>query len=490
MKELLSKKFVLNPNYTLYQDKDRILLTYKRDSSYKLFNQFIHPMHAILFSFFKGDKILNEIINDISKEFSISKSATLKLLNPFIGNKNEITIEYDGNKFTFPKRLLVVNKNGSIRNDIDEHSLLIDPPYNFKRQRLTIPRTILFVIGTKCITNCIYCYADRTTKYKELSLSRIFSIIEDAKKTGIRDFELSGGEVFLYKNWEQVVGKLLEYEYQPEISTKIPITNKLTDKLYDLGIKNIQISLDSINSKLVQKTLKVSDDYKQKMLHSLRYLDKKGIRVKIKMSLSKWTCTLDNLNEIFNFLNQLNNVEKCIISTIGYSQYISTDAFHAIKPSIDQVKTLSDFIDKQNLRYPLFFDDQSIMNSDYCNYNKFKTRSLCSGNVDGFVVLPDGKVTICEELYWNEDFILGDLSNSSIMEVWESERAVSLWALSQESFSVDNPCKNCQDFSNCRHGMGVCWKEVVAVYGKENKFYPDPRCPRAPAPINKICYDD
>ncbi len=41
----------------------------------------------------------------------------------------------------------------------------------------------------------------------------------------------------------------------------------------------------------------------------------------------------------------------------------------------------------------------------------------CSANFYAFVILRDGKVTICEELYLHPKFIIGDLKKQSIMEV-------------------------------------------------------------------------
>ena len=53
---------------------------------------------------------------------------------------------------------------------------------------------------------------------------------------------------------------------------------------------------------------------------------------------------------------------------------------------------------------------------------EFQNRPLCEGNLSYMLVLPDGKVTICEELYWHPQFILGNITEKSIMEVWMSDK--------------------------------------------------------------------
>ena len=133
-----------------------------------------------------------------------------------------------------------------------------------------------------------------------------------------------------------------------------------------------------------------------------------------------------------------------------------------------------------DLPFPIYNDNQLFISEELYNYKSFKERSLCTANVDGFVVLPDGKVTICEELYWNPDFLIGDLNHMSISDVWNSPKALSLWNIHQDSVPSDSACRECQDFRECRLKKGVCWKFVLAAYGRENPFYPDPRCPKAP----------
>lgn len=40
------------------------------------------------------------------------------------------------------------------------------------------------------------------------------------------------------------------------------------------------------------------------------------------------------------------------------------------------------------------------------NKRKFFSRSYCSGLFSSLFILPNGKVTMCEELYWYSKFIV------------------------------------------------------------------------------------
>jgi len=167
------------------------------------------------------------------------------------------------------------------------------------------------------------------------------------------------------------------------------------------------------------------------------------------------------------------------------------EEFHHFKATKKQITELGSFLKGKDAQVPyeIVYDNNVERKSELCSFTDFKNRSLCSGNLSGMVLLPDGKVTLCEELYWNKDFIIGDLTKNNILEVWQSEKALRLWDLQQSSLSDDNPCKTCQDFTSCRKGLGVCWKAIIAYYGKDKYLYPDPRCPKAPEPIYNAYYE-
>lgn len=84
---------------------------------------------------------------------------------------------------------------------------------------------------------------------------------------------------------------------------------------------------------------------------------------------------------------------------------------------------------------------------------------------------------MCEQLYWNKNFIVGNILSQNIAEVWNSEKAKSLYFIRQDSIPKDSRCSTCQYFDNCRSIRQVCYREIIRKFGKDKWYYPDVNCP-------------
>lgn len=474
-----SEKYILNTKYKLNNDKNRALLISNTDNGTDF--TFLHPVHAILLSFFTGDKTYDQVAMEIEKELGIAKDTLKGILTPFLENAKPVNLKYDNVCFKIPARVVVLNRKKEQRSDLNKEDFLINPPFDFSTIRLNIPRSILFVINTNCYTNCTYCYADRKTKYLPLSTERILDIIDEAKQLGVNIVDISGGEFLLHKDWNILLRKMHENGFYPFISTKVPITESTINELLELGVKKIQLSLDSLDTQLQSRNLGCKKSYISQLLESIGLLNEKGMEIHIKSTLTKETCTISNIAPLLDYINSIHQIKSFSFTAIGYSHYLPKEHFCNIKPSLSQLREVQQFI-RAHKRKGLIIglDFRGVHYKDeYKNKSEFDKRTLCTGNLTSFVLLPDGKVTICEELYWNKRFIIGDLVNASIMDAWNSPAAISLCNLSKELISSESACKFCSDFDLCRNKLGVCWKHIIAYYGEDKWDFPDPTCPQS-----------
>jgi len=482
-----TKYFVINPNYTMYNDENKVVLTSNNirslDNDFVAeFISFFPSEVAMVLSFFTGKDTYQQSIEKIAYFLDSTIAEVVDFIDKYICNPESFTTSSGNYNLFIPKNLIIECTDDSlIRNFTIEEFVLNSS--NFKSQpRLNKPLGTTFVISNKCVTDCEYCYADRKTKYTPLTTNRIKELIHQAAELGIRDFDLSGGEFFLHPDWDEILETLIYNGYYPYISTKKPINEKDVNKLKSLGVKRIQYSLDSVNIQKLMDTLKVGENYLEAISNSIRLLENADIKVRINGILSNKTAEISDIEDLIIFLQDFSNIEKITLTPAGRSLYKEGYSYSINKKQVQDIdaflKEKNKDLNRVNIDFGSFVLEDHYKLEDKSGL--FNNRATCSGNFSHFIILPDGKVTICEELYWNENFIIGDLATQNIMDVWQSDKAKNLYYKSQESIQKGSNCARCDDFSKCRVPSGVCWRNIINAYGDDKYDYPDPRCPIAP----------
>ncbi len=72
---------------------------------------------------------------------------------------------------------------------------------------------------------------------------------------------LTGGDIFAFPDWKEVIRKVGQYGFTPLLSTKIPLKEDDIYFLKESGIKFLQFSLDSIFTSTLQTMVRVKEDY-------------------------------------------------------------------------------------------------------------------------------------------------------------------------------------------------------------------------------------
>jgi len=500
------KKYMINPAYIIIPDQTRaVIATAKGFDVYKPgveentgMSWRLNPIYAVIFSFFDGRFPLSDTIKQISVETGLSDDCVFDFIKPFFYNTELLSIKYgdSGNWFPVPKQFIIENTDNTPRTDLHskEEFYIRKELWNFDTFRLSHPTNLTLMLNNKCVTDCVYCYANKDYKVENsLSTEKILSLIKEASDLGILSFDISGGEVMLHKDWDIIVSELLKYGFLPYISTKVPITEAQIIRLKELGIQRIQVSIDAWNAAILSKALGVNESYFDKLKETLHLLEKYDIKVSIKSVITKYNQDLKGIEDLLTNLVKFSNIVSISVAPGEYSLYKQGKrGFTNYMTPIEKWNKISDFVRTFAEKFTIFIYPQgcitkdSIFNQVEDKVKVFGKRSLCSGNVVSLYILPDGQVTICEELYWSPKFILGDVTKQSIMEIWNSEKATGLYNLSQNDFRSLSACKYCPDFSICRSTLGVCWKMIYMAYGDEHWDMPDPRCPLAPSPVNEF----
>lgn len=494
--------YVVNPNYVLLNDIKRVLLinTSEREFDANIpceakVETFIHPLQAQMLAFFNGQDDLNTIIQLLSKHFDLEIEDVIQIIQKFIENPHSLSLNSTDQTIYFPKNILVPKNTVKTYREYHPTDFPFSGEVDFLSKRYYIPRNFAFVLSTKCYTNCIYCYADRTYKYNQkLSYDRIIQLVDEIETLGgcIR-LDLSGGDILMDHDNVRFIKYIVSKGYQPGVSTKYPLSEVQVNLIADTGLEMLQISLDSSSPERIKELLQISnEDYYEKILRTISYFNQTHIKIRIHVILTSLNCETAALKILINNLAYFNCVKTIHFTPMFYSLFKRDAQNQRLKPHAVDLNEIYELIESYKRIYPnisFVMDLPMFLRQDYANPEKkldlYRHRVRCSGNERSMVILPDGKVTVCEEMYWHPKFIIGDVTEQSIIEVWHSEKALKLHHFSQNDISEKSACKTCLDFNECRgEGQPICWKQVQYFYGRINWDFPYPSCEKAPTPIH------
>lgn len=458
---------------------------------------FLHPVFAVLLCLFDGKKNLKTVVDEFTDLTGLKREFINTLVSQLVENKKEIKIDFNGSTFYFPKNTLIKAGN---KNDVIHYNpydfLIPNNQLDFKRQRLYEPLDATIMLNNNCVTQCIYCYVDKRKLHTcQIPFKRIVELIREAKDMGMRSFQPGGGELFTYKYWKELLSVLVENHFDPNITTKYPLNQRRIKELRDIGIKRITLSIDTIKRSQMCKLLNVKEKYYDMILKTLKDLNNNDFDICIQAQVT--SINQDSMEELFNYLLGFANINRIKVRSTAFSLYPKSvgNNFLWLRPDKIKLDKIKDMVIKLEAKYGdrvQFYFHEYPGRKKYINPSTqekqtlFDNRAHCSGNFYVFYILPEGKVTICDELYWHPQFIIGDVMKQSIREVWNSEKALSLYHFSKDLVRGQIACKRCENFDRCHREQGFCWKQVLYAYGEENWDYPDPRCPRAPEPFNEF----
>ena len=494
--------YVVNPKYRLRSDLKRVKIGNNKSLYYHdndrydddvtdSFSWTIPPYLAYFFSEFTGKYTLREICKNLSDELELSEQEVLESFLPLIYNSEKVIVPVlnISMAFPFPKNFLVKKEMDIHSNVLSKEAIaeILAQDLDLTGLRSYIPESFAFMLNNKCVVDCEYCYADKSVKVPNpLPFSRVKEIIAEAASLGMTDIDMNGGEFFLYPHWKELIDELLKYDYAPYVSTKHPITEDIVNVLVQKNIRDIQLSIDSVNSEELKKMLHVNDDYLTKVKKGVELLNEAKIEITIKPVITKYNDSVDSVKNLLDYFNQFEMLKRIRFASGGYSNH-KPFTFSSTRKKIGEI---NNFIEKNREKYhfEIVMQGGGIIEETIKKEQKnFSNRALCTGNVSGFFLLPDGKVTICEQVYWHPSLIIGDLNTQSIMEMWNGEKALALWNFSKAEVREESPCKQCDEFETCRRGLGNCWREAITAYGNENYDYPAPNCPKS-LPVTRPYY--
>jgi radical SAM protein with 4Fe4S-binding SPASM domain len=415
--EILNKKPALNFDSIIRKERNgRVLLIDSQKPNWVV----VSPKLAEIILTCDGKKTVQEIINEINKKY-----------NTDISNKLKTSFEklYKLKFFTDGEEILI------------KQSETLDGVY--------------FNLTKRCNLRCVYCYTsagDRNIGEKDLNfwIKIIDQLVEINNKATIN---FTGGEPTLYNNFWDIV------KYAKDRGLKLTLITNGTNfkeediKKYIENFSSVEISIDSLREEINSLTRG-----KNSLFTSQRFVDaliENGIRPTIMAVVSKL-----NANYLKDFIEKYGksaSVRFQPMYKMGRGEKLDQIAingseYYEILNSINISKMKDDISYKRNMKYV------------WCGMG----RNVLSIEANG-IVYP------CQLMH-NENFVLGDLNEQSLKEIWEKSpyRKVTLNDIEE--------CKNCEIKHIC---SAPC--RARAFYLEGDIYKKDPLCPDF---IKRSIYDN
>jgi radical SAM protein with 4Fe4S-binding SPASM domain len=470
-------RLAIHPGLLLKPDVDRAVLITRppplaeRSSILRL----VHPTEAIILSFLDGERTLGEVAalwSDASAKPAEAGWDDVRRVIEFYSTgergRDDILVDAGKGHRSSPGRY------GPLDFVVQADRV------NIEERRLRIPYMVYYLPTLFCTQRCVYCYADTSPRPESdpLPLSRLREIFAEVSSFGAEVVQISGGEAFARRDILDILEAVVSAGMTPDIPTKFGLSRETTDRLRDMGIRTIQFSLDTVQPELMDHLIGVPG-YHEQALAALDNLKASGLRVRVNSVVMPQNVSL--IGGLLDYLGALGNVTRATLTPYGRSLFRHQDALFLTS---DDMRRLEEVVQDRRERFTQMAISVSGGGSPPSEDPEerrlaWERRAFCTANRDGFIILPDGQVTPCEELYYHPAFLMGDLRRQSVMEMWNSATARALLYPDQAAVP-DGPCQTCPDFVHCNSYRGRCWRDILKSYGWDKPHWPDPRCPQAP----------
>ena len=484
--------YVLNPDYHFKNDADRMAMYSKKQVNYDSSTDwlsFVHPTQAMLLGTFTTDEPFEQHCAELAEHFGTSAEKIQQMLSPYLGNEKPVYTETGGAQVSFPKNVLmpIETLGGKTPNyDFTVEDLRCERVDLTPDRTHRAPNSLLFMITNKCVTNCAYCYADRHTRYNSMTTEQMLHLIEEAHRLKMSYIDVIGGELFCLKDWDVILKRLVDYGMSPSyISTKVPVTEEIANRLEATGYHDVvQLSLDSLDEPTLKRIIHCGDGYIERIKKGAELLQEHGFKIEVDTILTKYNCDHRQLDDLYHYIKDIQGLRYWEVRVPEMSLY-NRESFSAVKASRQQLENIAAYVREKIIpqaNITIYVSDEALVEpfrqgEDSVPY--FKGGS-CGILQNRLFVLPDGKATLCEQLYWHPDFIVGDLAKQSFEEVWNSEKAKRIFSGEYFTRKGGKQCSQCKVHDFCKQNRRRCVVKVMKAYGMENWDFPDPRCKYAP----------
>jgi len=147
-----------------------------------------------------------------------------------------------------------------------------------KALRLNVPLAVQLDITYRCNERCVHCYLDHHD-HGEMTTSEILRLIDEMADAGVLTLTLSGGEIFLRKDFFEIVEHARRLTFCVKLKTNaLLIGEREAARLRDLAVQEIQVSIYSHRPE-VHDAITLVPGSLNRSLSAIRFLKAQDLKV-------------------------------------------------------------------------------------------------------------------------------------------------------------------------------------------------------------------
>lgn len=310
------------------------------------------------------------------------------------------------------------------------------------------PTSISLEITNRCNLGCKMCWLREREKlgfaYEELTTAEMFGIIDDIAKSNCFLCVITGGEPFLRKDILEIIRYIKEKGLICTVLTNGTVISKeINQELVNIGLANISFSVDG--SEDVHDSVRGRGTFAKTLSGVKSLLEARDNKQFPLISLSTTISALNyhSLSEMVP-LAQSWGVDELKIIHLRFVDRKQADAHKQAmeklfgiqcsgiygyvmdKVDIDIDVLASELSKVKNNRTGLIVSFYPEMNSNreltQYYYGCSPLRQRCTAPWFGATIKPNGELCLCPD-YYIPEYILGNLKERSLRELWNNERA-------------------------------------------------------------------
>ena len=285
-------------------------------------------------------------------------------------------------------------------------------------------------LTSKCNERCVHCYIPmqqrKATPVALLSTEEIKNILCQAKDLGTLCVTFSGGELLLRQDLLEILRFARECDFIISIFSNVTLlTNQMVDRLSELNIASVQVSLYSLNPE-IHDTITGLRGSCEKTKQGIEMLLDAGVGVVINCPILK--PNKDSVIDVQSFAESRKIKFGSDYMLIAQSDFDKSNLDNRL--GLEEVREVITGMMESNASYRR--NILSKLNNYDADEREVEDRLACGVGVDTLSIASNGDIVPCPG--WN-NFVLGNTKNDRIGEVWlHSEKINHLRSIRMSQF--------------------------------------------------------